>query len=114
MSEILDEHPAQKPPAVPRETLWRNTDFLRFWSGEALSLFGTQVTHLALPLTALLVFNATSQQVGLLRFLQLVPYLFLALLFGVWVDRSRRKPIMLLMNEEHRLVADHAQIPLRR
>jgi MFS family permease len=80
------------------ESLWHNSDFLKFWSGEALSLVGAQVTNLALPLTALLVFDATAEQVGLLRFLQLVPYLFLSLLFGVWVDRSRRKPIMLLAN----------------
>ena len=87
-----------------RETLWRNPDFLKFWSGEALSLFGTQVTTLALPLTAVLVFEASEEQVGLLRFLQLVPYLFLALLFGVWVDRSRRRPIMLLANTARMLL----------
>lgn len=88
------EHLAPKPP----ETLWHNADFLKFWSGEALSLFGTQVTNLALPLTAVIAFDASPQQVGLLRFLEYVPYLFLALLFGVWVDRSRRKPIMLMAN----------------
>ncbi|HEY9388340.1 MAG TPA: MFS transporter [Mycobacteriales bacterium] len=92
------------------ETLWRNTDFLKFWSGEALSLFGNQVTNLALPLTAVLVFDASAEQVGLLRFLQLVPYLFLALVFGVWVDRSRRRPIMLLANTARMLLI--ALVPL--
>jgi len=87
-----------EPRTTDPETLWHNPDFMKFWSGEALSLFGTQVTNLALPLTAVMIFNASPQQVGLLRFLQLVPYLFLALVFGVWVDRSRRKPIMLLAN----------------
>ncbi|WP_331620252.1 MFS transporter [Streptomyces sp.] len=94
----MDEHLAKEPPAASPESLWHNPDFLKFWSGEALSLFGAQVTNLALPLTAVIVFNASPEQVGMLRFLQLVPYLFLALLFGVWVDRSRRKPIMLLAN----------------
>jgi MFS family permease len=89
---------AKESPAVSPETLWRNADFLRFWSGETLSLFGTQVTNLALPLAAVIVFNASPQQVGLLRFVQLAPYLFLALVFGVWVDRSRRRPVMLLAN----------------
>jgi MFS family permease len=97
-------------PAVSPETLWHNPDFLKFWSGEALSLFGAQVTNLALPLTAVLVFNASAQQVGVLRFLQLVPYLFLALLFGVWVDRSRRKPIMLVANGVRMLLI--ALVPL--
>src|SRR5258708_39059740 len=93
-----------EPAGVDPETLWRNTDFLKFWSGEALSLFGTQVTTLALPLTAMIIFKASPQQVGLLRFLQLVPYLFLALVFGVWADRSRRKPIMLLANTARMLL----------
>ncbi|MBS2539471.1 MFS transporter [Catenulispora sp. NF23] len=79
-------------------SLWGNRDFLKFWSGETLSLFGTQVTTLAIPLTAVLVFKATPAQVGLLRFLQLVPYLGLAMVFGVWVDRGRRKPVMMLAN----------------
>jgi MFS family permease len=105
-----DEHLAPKPPEVSPATLWQNHDFLKFWSGEALSLFGSQVTNLALPLTALLVFNAGPVQVGLLRFLQLVPYLFLALLFGVWVDRSRRKPIMLAANAARMLLI--ALVPL--
>jgi fucose permease len=93
-----DQPLPQEPPAAPPDSLWHNPDFVKFWSGEALSLFGTQVTNLALPLTAVMVFNASPQQVGLLRFLQLVPYLFLALVFGVWVDRSRRKPLMMLAN----------------
>jgi len=98
MSETLDDKSAKQPSEVSPETLWHNTDFLKFWSGEALSLFGTQVTNLALPLTAVIAFDASAQEVGLLRFLQLVPYLFLALLFGVWVDRGRRKPIMMAAN----------------
>jgi MFS family permease len=79
-------------------TLWRNRDFLRFWFGESLSLLGTQVTTLALPLTAIHAFGATDSEVGVLRFLQLAPYLGLALIFGVWVDRARRRRVMLGAN----------------
>ncbi|WP_338931784.1 MFS transporter [Streptomyces netropsis] len=82
----------------PKESLWRNGDFLKFWLGESLSLLGTQVTNLALPLTAVTAFDATDEQVGVLRFLQLVPYLGLALVFGVWVDRARRRRLMLGAN----------------
>ncbi|GIG56936.1 MFS transporter [Longispora fulva] len=86
-------------PVEPRTNgLWRNGDFLRFWLGETLSLLGTQVTNLALPLTAIYAFGATDAQVGLLRFLQLAPYLGLALVFGVWVDRARRRRVMLAAN----------------
>ncbi|MEV0644055.1 MFS transporter [Phytomonospora sp. NPDC050363] len=85
-------------PLPPRPSLWRNRDFLAFWFGETLSLMGTQVTNLAFPLTAIQAFSADDEQVGLLRFLQLVPYLGLALLFGVWIDRVRRRSVMLGAN----------------
>lgn len=82
----------------PSASLWRNGDFLKFWFGETLSVLGTQITNLALPLTAIYAFHASDEQVGVLRFLQLAPYLGLALLFGVWVDRARRRHIMLGAN----------------
>lgn len=85
--------PAAKPPS-----LWRNTDFTKFWFGETVSLVGAQITTLALPLTAVLVLEAGPEQLGLLRFVQFVPFLFLALLLGVWVDRRRRRPIMIATN----------------
>jgi MFS family permease len=78
--------------------LWKNRDFVQFWSGETLSLYGTQITILALPLTAVLVFHAGARELGLLRFLGLLPYPAFSLLFGVWVDRSRRRPLMLGAN----------------
>ncbi|MER6190700.1 MFS transporter [Streptomyces cyaneofuscatus] len=93
-AEKASREQAEEPP----RSLWHSRDFLTFWSGEAFSLFGAQVTNLALPLTALLVYDATPQQMGLLSFLQLSPYLFLSLVFGVLVDRSRRKPLMLTAN----------------
>jgi MFS family permease len=86
------------------DSLWRNTDFLKFWSGETLSLFGTQVTNLALPLTAILSFHAGAGMVGVLRFLQLVPYLVLALVFGALVDRMRRKRVMMVANAARMLL----------
>ncbi|MER5327159.1 hypothetical protein [Streptosporangium roseum] len=39
--------PLTEPGAASaREGLWRNSDFLKFWLGETLSLLGTQVTNL--------------------------------------------------------------------
>jgi MFS family permease len=89
---------AAEPAAGDYQSLWHNRDFVRFWFGETLSLLGTQVTNLALPLTAIYAFGATEDQVGVLRFLQLVPYIGLALLFGVWVDRVSRRAVMLGSN----------------
>jgi MFS family permease len=59
---------------------------------------GTQVTALALPLMAIDVFHASGEMVGVLRFLELVPYIDCALLFGVWVDRVSRRKVMLWTN----------------
>jgi MFS family permease len=95
---VADAPSASADRAARPASLWDNLDFLKFWSGETLSLFGTQITTLAIPLTAVLAFKATPGQVGLLRFLQLVPYLGLAMVFGVWVDRARRKRVMMLAN----------------
>lgn len=82
----------------PSGSLWHNGDFLRFWFGETLSLLGTQVTNLALPLTAVYTFHSSDEGVGILRFLQLAPYIGFALLFGVWADRARRRHVMLWTN----------------
>ncbi len=71
---------------------------MKFWIGETISLFGTQVTLLALPLTAVLTLKVTSEQLGLLRFLENAPYLVFPLLFGAWVDRRRRRPLMIVAN----------------
>ncbi|GAA2135070.1 MFS transporter [Kitasatospora kazusensis] len=93
-----DQPAADRAELPPPQSLWRHGDFLTFWFGETVSLFGTQVTALALPLTAVSVFDAGPQEVGLLRFLQLVPYPVLGLLFGVWVDRLRRRPLLIAAN----------------
>ncbi|MEV0326065.1 MFS transporter [Micromonospora echinospora] len=93
--------PAPDPastPDSPARRLRHNADFRRFWFGEGVSLFGSQVTALALPLTAVLTLGAGPEELGVLRFLQLVPFLLFALPFGVWVDRSRRRPVLIGAN----------------
>ena len=41
--------------SAPRSTLWGHADFLKLWSAETVSQFGTVITQLALPLTAILI-----------------------------------------------------------
>ncbi|WP_042435509.1 MFS transporter [Streptacidiphilus anmyonensis] len=98
MTQVANSADATTQQTPLQASLWRNGDFVRFWLGETVSLLGTQVTNLALPLTAIGAFGASDEQVGLLRFLQLVPYLGLAMLIGVWTDRARRRPVMLGAN----------------
>jgi MFS family permease len=98
---VQESQQTQEPAAratEPEPSLWHHPDFLRFWFGETVSLLGTQVTNLALPLTAVYSFHASAAQVGVLRFLQLVPYIGFAMLFGVWADRSRRRHVMIGAN----------------
>jgi MFS family permease len=86
--------------ALPRTggKLWRHRAFMLFWSGETVSLFGTQITMLALPLTAVLTLQATASQLGGIRFAEAVPFVLFTLIFGAWVDRRRRKPALILAN----------------
>ena len=73
------------------EGLWRNSDFMKLWTGETISLFGSQITALALPLVAANILQATPTQMGALGYAQYVPWLLIELVAGVWVDRLRRR-----------------------
>src|SRR5918994_7580476 len=75
--------------------LWRHPDFLKLWAGQSVSLIGSSVSGLALPLTAVLVLDATPAQMGVVRAAEYLPFLLLGLLAGVWVDRRRRLPILI-------------------
>ena len=75
--------------------LGRNRDFLKLWAGQSVSLFGSQVTRLALPLAAVLTLHAGAAQMGLLGAALLTPYLVFGLFAGVLVDRLRRRPILI-------------------
>lgn len=76
--------------------LWRNQDFLKFWTGETVSAFGSQVTAFALPITAAFTLHATALQMGVLSFLAFAPMLFLTLFAGVAVDRLPRRPVLIM------------------
>ncbi len=76
-------------------SLWRNTDFLKLWAGQTVSLFGSQITVLALPLLAALTLDATPAQMSLLVAAGAAPDLLVGLIAGVWVDRLRRRPLLI-------------------
>jgi len=79
----------------PRGPLWHNGDFLLLWSAQSVSQTGSQVTGLALPLAAILVVHATTFQVASLNVVDLLPFVLFSLPAGVWVDRLRRRPLMI-------------------
>jgi MFS family permease len=90
--------------------LWRHRDFLKLWAAQTVSLFGTQVTALALPLTAVLVLHVSAAQMGLLTALSTLPFLLIGLFAGAWVDRMRRRPILIAADLGRALL--FASIPL--
>jgi MFS family permease len=76
-------------------SLWRHRDFMRLWAAETISQVGSQVTLLALPLAAILILDATAFEVGALSSIEYAPFLLVGLPAGVWVDRLRRRPILI-------------------
>jgi MFS family permease len=60
-----------------------------------VSNFGSGITGIALPLTAVLVLGATPIQMGILGALDGVSVLVIGLLAGIWVDRVRRRPLLI-------------------
>ena len=78
--------------------VWRQGDFLKLWGGETISLFGTQITVLALPLTAVLTLDAGAGELGLLNAARYAPFIAVILFAGVMVDRRRRHPILIQTN----------------
>jgi MFS family permease len=80
----------------PTGGLWRHPDFIKLWSAETVSQFGTQFSLLALPLAAIDVLHASAFQVAALTTVEFLPFLLVTLPAGVWVDRMRRRPLLIL------------------
>ncbi len=80
----------------PSGGLWRQPDFLKLWSAETISQFGTQVSQLALPLAAIDVLHASAFEVAALATVEFLPFLLVSLPAGVWVDRLPRRPILVV------------------
>ncbi|QLE75817.1 MFS transporter [Streptomyces rectiverticillatus] len=75
--------------------LRRHRDFRLLWCGETAGKFGASVTGVAMPLIAVTDLHAGTFTVGLLTAATWSPWLLIGLPAGAWVDRNRRRPIML-------------------
>jgi MFS family permease len=82
------------PVAPPRETTGSH-DFSKLWMAQTVSLLGTQVTYIALPLTAITLLGAGPLQTGLLGAVQYLPFLLFGLVVGVIVDRTSRRRVLI-------------------
>lgn len=75
--------------------LWRHPDFLRLWTGQTISVFGSYVSGFALPIIAVVTLDASPLVAALLSAAGMAPGFLLGLVAGVWVDRLRRRPILI-------------------
>jgi MFS family permease len=79
---------------VSTPSLWRHADFLKLWTGQTISRLGSVVTRTALPLVALLVLGAGPREMAYLVISSSAGVLLVGLVAGAWVDRLRRRPIL--------------------
>lgn len=79
---------------LPAESLLRNPGFLRVWLAATIAVLGESVSHLALPLTAAQVLNASAGEMGLLFAAGTLPFALFSLPAGVWLDRRRKQRII--------------------
>lgn len=77
-------------------SLWRHANFLRLWTAQTVSLFGTQVTVLALPTVAILLLHAGPVEIGVLVAIPWLAYLCVGLFAGVIIDHFPRRRIMII------------------
>jgi MFS family permease len=88
----------------------KNSDFLKLWTGFTIARIGSQITVLALPLTAVLLLGAGATETGLLVAAQMLPSIVAGLFIGVWVDRLPRRPILIWSDIASAIVI--ASVPL--
>lgn len=110
------EHPVSKPsdvamepaqstsaghhgtsPADQREPpgLSRHRDFLHLWVAQTVSMLGSQITALAIPILAVVSLHASAFEMGVLALAASLPSPVFGLVVGVWTDRMRRRPILI-------------------
>ena len=92
MASTTTEHTGTTDPS-----LYKHKDFMKLWAGESLSLVGSQMTVLALPIVTFILLDASVAEMGFLGALGRLP-MVLFLFVGVWVDRVSRRSVLVTSN----------------
>jgi MFS family permease len=91
---MAGERRAPRRALIP--PLLRSRVFRRYWEASTISMFGDQISGIALPLAAVIVLHAQAAEMGYLTALQWLPSLLFGLHAGAWADRhGRRRPTMI-------------------
>ncbi len=80
---------------VPTLGLLRQHDFRQLFGADTISQIGTQVSMLALPLVAIRTLHAGNLAIGVLTACQTLAFLLVGLPAGAWVDRMRRRNVLI-------------------
>jgi MFS family permease len=90
---MVDQAPAWR-------TWWsfaaKRPGFRKLWSGQSISVLGSQVSLIAFPLTALTVLHASALDVGLLSAMEQVPFVLFGIFAGVLIDRWRSRRVLVI------------------
>ena len=86
--------PAGLTAGARRPSLWRHADYMKIWSAASISQMGSQVSQFAIPYIAAVVLGAPPLQVALLVTIEMLPFILFALPAGAWLDRVRRRPVL--------------------
>ncbi|MBV9821881.1 MAG: MFS transporter [Actinobacteria bacterium] len=74
--------------------LRRSAGFRPFWTAATISSFGSYVTTLAIQVLVVLTLHGGAAEVGLVNAARWLPYLLVGVFVGVFVDRTRRRPLL--------------------
>ncbi len=77
-------------------SLWQHRDFMLLWIGQSVSRVGDQFTAFALPVLAVYALNPTAIEMGYLAAAATLPFLLFGLVVGVWLDRMRKRPVLIV------------------
>lgn len=91
--EVAQDNPPNEPPRIP--PLWRNRNFVLLWSGQVVSLVGSNISGITYPLL-ILALSGSYEAAGWAGALQSIPYILFSLPVGALVDRWNRKLVMVL------------------
>lgn len=73
----------------------RDPDFQKLWFGQTVSVFGSLISRIAIPFLAVIELDATPFDMAALGIAALLPGFLVGLLAGAWIDRRKRRPVMI-------------------
>ncbi|WP_112137456.1 MFS transporter [Glycomyces dulcitolivorans] len=103
MISLGDPEPAA-PAKRDRLGLLRDHDFRDLFLSTTVAKFGYQITSLALPLAAVIALDVSEFEVGVLSAMTMIAFLLIGLPAGAWVDRMRRRRVLIVSDVVRALV----------